>query len=793
MSLADLRDLVSHFSPAMVNSVEINKAETVVIRHEHVPTMRHKSFLNPPSYSTTSGPHVLAACVNSAIKTATARLRFTHPVEVWQNYYVFPQEVATDVRLMSRPTFDSHESAAAWVGGMISECFLRNYNYVVRGDVGSGKTSLFKYLLRCHGSEFNKIDVIPTRVECRRSIDYSNHDGEYYSSIVAHVKLCCVRDVIHRLVCDEWLDARLGGAFDQDGRVDAFIKLLKKTARQISVRVSAESINKMSSMVRQYAEAWRVYQKNNVRFEAIENRKFIDLTALVSDCTDDAMRGIVIKAASSVGYRFMVVFDGYDIISPADMLHAPDGRLREIEAIARIAKSMRTLPDSVVSFSNINIRYVSIMRHATVPHYLSAFAAAPMGYSSIQEIEVVPADHNNIVKKRMRCLASSFVLRMSDILPIDAGQKRDDLFRSAVKEVPRYTEQFMDIYGKIIAAVSDHLGVNIDPPERIFNNNMRALLAFVRIVLNRIIDHSVDGNVMPLASSFNKGVEDLQITLLAISGAVDSFLEHKAWRLIEILASGERLYFKNYIAGGVAENGEAKLKYDTNPSPFFDNIFEYTFRTSGSTSVGVLTKLRVLQIVDRYASPGAGLSFHEIHSRLAADFGYIIAQNELKVLLIILALSESLSAHGIEPDLLTYEIEPKGKFLANSVMYQMGYLELVCYQVAMPRKFSNRLIYGNDVSSRLSRLYSVYRGSGAVQWIVRSIVNCFVLYAYIAASEKMENRIKGYEEVALEMGRTLQGNIGAIGAKLLKDGRGDVIPFALAAVKEASVALSSTC
>lgn len=265
-----------------------------------------------------------------------------HSIEEWNRRYCYPNPLTIKQQLSALGVGDDDlaqtaerlvinrnpESIRLWVERELiarrrGQGGLGALKYVL-GTVGSGKSSLNKYITTVHFETFKAAKVVPSRVECLKfekfmqqndglgGVSPSTPDGRN-QALIRYLKLSLVRDIIHQTRTEmQKVDGQhmLVAASDlSDGKVSGseFRNFVAD-----ALRAARRSVDDLDDIV---DEARRLFdiigaQPPSERGEVSRQQISTDVDEFVLDA--------VLAYFQTIGYRFCLLFDGFDYIQATD-------------------------------------------------------------------------------------------------------------------------------------------------------------------------------------------------------------------------------------------------------------------------------------------------------------------------------------------------------------------------------------------------------------------------------------------------------------------------------------------
>jgi hypothetical protein len=251
------------------------------------------------------------------VQSATNKFFYgQHTDKEWDEHYFFPSErlAEEEARRTSGALLvnRSRDTAVSWLNNYLfdvsraSESPQRARKVVLMiGAIGAGKSTSIKYITARCFSMFRKYQIIPSRIECakfRRRLALS--PASKSSDILRHyIRLAMVRDILlftnyDRKSSGYKLIGSRGALFDSD-RLDEFAEYVRSSSHHFGSNVR----NSLPVEIEEYlwTKSWS------------QRKEWLEQAA-------DEELDIIIDYAHSHGYKFVLVFDGFDYLAPTDFL-----------------------------------------------------------------------------------------------------------------------------------------------------------------------------------------------------------------------------------------------------------------------------------------------------------------------------------------------------------------------------------------------------------------------------------------------------------------------------------------
>lgn len=631
----------------------------------------------------------------------------------WKNSYIFPDAFS---KRKDRFNFDANELSAilnhsdvhidAWVNDIFNRAEERRTSsgrmmrLLVTGEVGSGKSTTVKRVLKIHRRRFFENRLIPTRIEFRklaRSADPKDPLNQLETLRRATI------DAMYRDICHYFINGT---------RLRTFMKNSLFSSRFENF-VQSDYINTRSRYelsftdIQREAQNFFLYNYNKSADFANMSRKQRNSSVY---STDYLFKEITIKFIDEViGMEFLIIFDGFDYLTAADYIYHTENS----EYIGHLAKFHDT-PTGYYILRELNysldVHQITIMRDATFARFMERS-------QGLQEMHV--KSHRRIAPPSSPDLVFSGIERVCKNVGVNVRREdvaefveyiRNEIRRSIVNR------QFIQGDRLVSADVTGLRGITL------FNGNARKELDFLRYVIELILREII--SEMDSIDTRNFGPREL----LAVSRTEDikAKIRQKNYRLFSVFMCRKYHYFRNAIAlGGVSEDLRPSqiLELDGIGS-YVDNIFNYD--ETERSLLSLVAKLRVCEIAD-----GVPKTDRTISQLLGADY-----VTDLSRLLATMIRTGLLRARWKNASPY-FQTEPLGQVCYKYLAIKPEYIEHVVLHTCLPfpaREACVRVLDRETVSAR--------------RWSTASIVNSFVLYQLVRRVEE-EERARGHERMWL--------------------------------------------
>ncbi|WP_298370246.1 hypothetical protein [Azospirillum sp.] len=643
------------------------------------------------------------------IEKSTQKIKFNSSMQDFKDSYVFSGNSQDTIN-------SSEEKALAWISNLLDRI---NHNdaeqlkipSIVCGDIGSGKSTFIKYILVVFRDVFRFKKVIPSRIEYKRMEDYLKSKDKYNreNEFNRFVMMCIARDVLFYLVKCKWEN-------NEDSRdfiTLEFNRILKDYA---SKRKSDRSIiNKELKFNENMAIVRKI-------IDHMENDEY-SISAIWS-LSDDFI-SIIISIAKNHGYKFISIYDGFDVISPMDLFLEN----KNVEVLRMLfeyiyKKDMRNIGNRIT----VDIRPANflILRSNTYALFTIKFSSAE-GFPKPLPINFQSPRFKNILKNRANCFTR---------------QSGGEVIKNELLEW--FEAGYATIQDEIAKIISDVKDLDV-----VFNNNYRRCLEvfrdFMHIALADFLCNKAYDALKINGSHTFKNV----MSYLIYSGS--NTIKERPYLLLRIIILGGKFYFQNWTnVIGVNSGGNSErycFSMNDAASGYVDNVFNYDFQhdflneskkenqKSNDVVPLLLCKIRSLQILS--ILPDRGVSEEIIHERLVNWFGYRqLSVIDVRRILTSLLYAEFCIVVDIKA-ISSYQITQLGLALIKKICVTNTYLEHVCLKVNIPFRIAENLKkYSSSDINRYTNTIEV-----PLPWYRDCPVNSLIFSIYIMFCEEMENEL----------------------------------------------------
>ncbi|MFK8068910.1 MAG: hypothetical protein AB8D52_11755 [Gammaproteobacteria bacterium] len=522
-------------------------------------------FQRQPSLSSKSIKDVI-----EDIPLLKRNMNFSTPVEKWLSYYQFPSKMFVKEYLNSSLFGDdihianeSRESIKTLCDELISLSMQSkdpssvDVQYLL-GTTGVGKTTFLKYFTKTNKSYFFQNKVIISRIKHRdleNSIalaidkeDAELHllDEHYFEKYIVN---CIFRDCISD-IADAFWNSR---TIDSDSNLEV---LLLKYIERIHINSKVDDTDIVDQLIR----------SDELVLNSFELAEKIDF----------------INHVHNSGYRFNLVFDGFDAISPEDIQLVDSKKDQLFIDLLRKATTNGFLThqcSSGICLKNLYLTLLIAARPATLAELIRGIQGdVDFGYrQSAKQWTVVGCE-----------MVAVFESRLTNYLPKSVrGSKEFSLYWNLITYV-------LNRIRLIYPSIEENKFIDL------FNHNTREKIYFLCDVIEYMVAKIEEQYAEDLSVSQNSesGVSELKLDDVLISSYLrNNRIECPRHELDYLLVLNGNGVFENHFIH------KGQDKYVLNPSRgILDNMFNYSRKTKDNSwtyrSDPLLIKYYVLKHIE---------------------------------------------------------------------------------------------------------------------------------------------------------------------------------------------------
>lgn len=587
---------------------------------------------------------------------------------------------------------DSKEGAVNWVETEFIPFISHVQGSAVMfatGEPGSGKSTLFKFLINKQRSYLIQHMTIVSRFESLKFRDFCSSFKDE-ATILEHLKdyilQILFRDIIFNLGYTH-LPGRPGIRRSQTGPfcpqlIGDLLFEMGSTSSEVEtdIMILIESLDPSS----------------------FDHKKLLGIS-------QESRRAVVTHFARN--YKLCVLFDGLDYASISDSMFDPDTfRVLSILINSTAFHGAASKDTATVHFP-FDFHSLFVMRNSTFTHL---FEDKMRELKTIEYIkwDIAPVPTDVVLFNAIR---RGFV-----------GLHREKFLEGGNAEALAQT--LMAAVDRLLRFVDAQLGIPIRRRYGVlefFNGNLRSCFEFLARLISWLMHEAhIRGQVHERKSSLANAIEFLA------SDHVAPILHHRRYRLIEFLLFHEGWSFENSVYRTLADAGDllagrtqkpGELRSNQAYSGFVDNIFNYHIERHADHPDRhcLLEKIRLLQTL----LDSRPLTASEIGREMQKTFGYSITDDENRnvVTLGILLNGGFIDMHT-EGRRIVFSATRKARATVNRLIEQQAYLEHVFHKTLLPDQL-------------VSHTLDAARSANLDSWIVASIRNSFILLCYIGFVE----------------------------------------------------------
>lgn len=675
------------------------------------------------------------------IRRITQKLKFTSSCEAWEKGYIFYNSAQANQCINQ-----SKEYVVKWL-----EKYLKNFGkpLAITGQVGSGKSSLLKYLMITQQDSFLNNFTIPCRIEfsvIRDELQDVNK-AAWREHIINTICERLIRDILFNMHHRKWINQLYG---DNTSFSDEFFKWCRKKID--------------GSRILKEIENNRPFQYD---FEYLEYA--VKTCHSGSSCTSEianmsrAFKILLIEfVQKSMGFKFLIVLDGFDAITPND--HFGVGGFHDIlRALISIIKTriniIYSYRDTIsnISYSiNLHVGFLILLRHNTLTYFLSNWGMED-GHDRPDFRFVKAPKFTEIIEGRL--LATKYDLKIDDEeISKEAEGINTVLFRTvrgmsviAAKLLINDSEFKKEDFDRKINIRED------EDLSEFFNHNIRVCLEYYYVVLKHIIYMSTSMYTKRKISHEGKlkraDLSSLMFAYDYISNSL-SVASSKKYKLVKSLLIGLNDEYHNLTMSTSKQvpleiYGKRICPDRTFPElvrargSLCDNVFNYhrdfeSMLDHRATVPALFEKVRILQILiceqNKKSESESYVSVKELKTRMAEWFGHIYTNSgELYLNLQILVYAEFISLKdsydmNFDEDSLGVSITKLGRYVVDNLCYRIEYIEHVILRTRLPKSIRDMISVPKSGCGMMSNKI----------WRVSAIRNFYIFYQYAKWVESIE-------------------------------------------------------
>lgn len=625
------------------------------------------------------------------VRQGREKFKFNDPLSKIRKLYAFCNEIDTDAETDGYTTLNHDYSyATSWIESQINE-LANSRNGMpekitfITGDIGCGKSSFIKFMLREHEQKFlNQKDIIiPTRIEFDRFREWVDRFNRAHPklkfdvnkidrrALTVFIKLCMVRDFLHYTSThpESYNFEFRRKLTNSTSHFQAYLRRTfvpnnRKQLGKISEQSFIESaVKRFGAITEHRDELIKLFAERVSEFpDTTSPGKYFLKVEDLDNLPDGIASVILMYACQRYRAKFMIFLDGIDMISPrADNDDSFTHTL--IDSLFTIPKSENPLKLSTPFRFDIPYSLFYVARTNT---YNIANATRPRTATlRFEKLGITVAPFSSIIEKRVEYAISATLMGLSN----DINSNSHPNLIQWIKEFGRF--------------VADTLNCPDFDLVKLFQGNVRDSLRFYIQLLNLVF---IDKDFIPVSNS-RTFCEDIHASMRSV---FPKFMGPGVYRVFRTIMFGEDYEFRNWFR--VKREDERKTideKYARNQGStnYVDNIFEYIRgSTGGRKNHRFLLKIRILQMLNASPRPLKGVDLLRTLARL---FNFKDYYHEVAWCLEILLHSELVRT--LEHDenallngetheerrfrIVPYELTQRGIFAINTLLYKLTYVE----------------------------------------------------------------------------------------------------------------------
>lgn len=669
----------------------------------------------------------LSSYLDDLIKI-TEKLKFTSSVEDWKKYYVFPKSFTGSQAHPHAYVNESESVACKWLEHFLaslphSQGYTNPEPALIVGPVGSGKSSFIKYMLIVHNEKFSKKKVIPVRIELStvKKRLKTKHVSNYESQIRSLGLSRMVRDSIYYLVFKGWLGNYHNN--HSDDQKEKFLNLLlikyRGTLYETAIKKDIDHIGTYIDSV----------------MECDPNKALLDSLS-------ENILSMVIEFIRSIGYIFLIIYDGFDAISANDHFtkESPLDLLKIVASAARDPSFYSTVGHDRFNTTPRCYSLISL-RGNTFRYFCQEWTREYGGDAPIPYVIAPPTFHELITQRaeHQRPLHPEFTNH-------DHLKWSNKIFINAYLSVARHVALILNGELPTLATIgiSDLYSEKGYDIISIFNGDTRTTLMFFRSLLLFMFHKAARDSGYKLSQTTP--------TVASMSRYVESFftnshqfLSFRPYMYRKLLLVGSGNSFHNFcrleagkiILGDFSRNVKSNISaaFDEQRSPllrndqcngYCDNPYMYHERYEHFGSPSLFLKIRILQILN--IDHRTSVQETTIISRLRDWFGLNLSKVDLHHTISVMIYAGFVSVESIT-DIASFRIESFGKCMLEHNLHKLEFVEHIITRTLLPPAIRDCLKHDENGAGLDSTR----------EWQINSISNFYVFLLYANWVEEKEN------------------------------------------------------
>ena len=586
-----------------------------------------------------------------------------HEIEYWKANYILPDKKSLSRYWKSVKEFyddytfeqfsDLHintstESIESWLSELIEAIKKSNCSsHIITGDVGSGKSTFVKFVLNRYQSFFSRDEskVIPTRLEYRKlreELKLQNkeqskentlkliQDTILQNSFRDIVLICCGNGAVQSTISDKGNFSDKNSIFEDRVAFTNFFLQYQNDSFE-----PEDEINKIYDYI---VSDWA---------GKLDSLKDIHPEAL----------SIVIEYASEKKYKFLVIFDGFDLLNLYNSVKS-----KQLNPWFLNMRKLLQRRNRCFLYTRINYSLMAIVREDTY----TVLNVPDNGFVSITTNQVSKAS----------------------IFPPSASQLVDHFLASSdlnlsFPEKSKIKNVFLVFAKHYLIKPRNSSDNSIYRLENLFNNNTRRFLNFFKKVFVFLIC-KVDDEI---PDTELKKYTRIQL-LTSVQRMLLSTIKYNEYRINHLLLSGLNSDFTNEMSIGCSSDFVYRVRHRDG---FIDNIFDYYQHEKVSSRkigcISTILKYFILMIIK--ANEGRRISWYiDRISNEKVDKTYI---NKHIILLIKAGFIRTTPSQALGQDNLLDKIHlhlhSKGKLVLDHYCSKFEYLVTVFKETNFPKRF----------------------------------------------------------------------------------------------------------
>lgn len=649
--------------------------------------------------------------------------------------------------------------------------------FVVSGTAGSGKSTLFKYLISRNFDQSKAQKVVFSRFEFSKITDNldTDTDDEFDRNVEKYIARIHVRDLLlHKFMtirdCHEL-------EFEEEAAPPASVSEVQNGDRVVLRFVPPHGRgrpdklpfeDRLDDAVTQIGKSFHLIYERPPQPEDLENIRDLILSLNQGrESLRNALNGATVKflhvfihaLAVKENRMIVTIFDGIDAVKPEEILKTGLKEHRRWTLAKRVMQKRNRYGNHhddrghPLGIQHLSILVIRNTTRAGLAHVAEDWARDVQNLPRFQvgSVAVFPA-------------GLSMSLASIDNLPEFFGRSDQDKLRLANLLMRPYLRQLNHVFKGQVKDPDDTI------LDDLFHGNLRKLFRFqskawewtrIGMFIEKYLERDFVGE-------YHRSAEATLEAMASSAGLL--FLERKAYRSVEAMLTGGRPVFENAVRlqrsemiGG--DGYKVDVEWNKKYAGVIDNVLNYTIErpVRKNDDHMLLEKVRILQILDQRKT------LAEFRTEIKEDFGYDYDNDEYRKLQefssawdkLLFLIQTGFVVVSLDPSDSTnqrnfyFETSSRGR-LALRLLENLGYIENIFHRTLFPEIL-------------IEVIKDMPRPGQVETWSSQAIRNAFVFLTYLKKVE--HNHLRGKNSQRAKDGayylfdrvyRGLMSHVGAI-------------------------------